>query len=932
MLDNKFMKHYSEQDIAILKENIKLNIVKLTDSVKWVESNLKYEEKNNLLLKLKNSQNTFNKVYNNIDSKPVIAIFGGSQVGKSYLIKNLLSRKGQPFVIKNKDKEYDFLKDINPPGVGAESTGVVTRFTVDSAIKYEDFPIKVKLLSPKDILIIILDSFFLDLKKITAFLDRKELDLHLKSFESNYSNSKQSVLTEFDILEIKEYFDNHLSKHTILFEGLNETRFFERIGKIIEGFDSSEWASVFDVLWNKNEHLTALFQKLISNLKILNFDSAAYLGFQEVLRGEGEILDVKRLKELNDSTKQTTIKKESGEEIRINLSLITALTAELIFSIPKELIEDKEFVKNSDLLDFPGARSRLAIEVEDIDDELIPDMLLRGKVSYLFNKYSDDFNINNLLFCTNDKQLDVNEIPTLLFNWITKNIGSNSQERSSSLKESKVPPLFVVFTFFNNQLKFDTTNDFEYTEDYKKLDYKWDTRFNRFFKNEIVTQTKDWHTDWTKEQENFKNFYLLRDFKYSTDSFDGFEEIGYELNLKEERIPFLDKLKDSFLNFEFVKNHFDSPLNSWEDAANLNNDGSELIINNLSEVSNNLTKTNHYINKLNNLIIEVKKDLNKHLHTDDLSVLRANSMKSVNEIQFSLNSLLTKDLTAFNKMIKLSSLNPVEIYNLLNENIVVNVNEKSADNFDQTNILVSQYPELKTINSIDEAIEILKRNLWLSSNEEVENFLTQKGIKKENLFSTNETKSKAQYFTELVLNYWGTKISNASNFEYFISNGLSQNSLSFLADHWIKIIDNRNIRIKLERILNDVVSETATNRGVEEFLAETFSLIINEIVMNFDLNYFTSEELIEIENLNNNNNFNYYHPSMLVDANAIQNLFENNTDEKTTVNSVVLEKYNKWIEFFRISLLVNCGFVNYDENANNQLKELMNSFNDYKLN
>ena len=42
-------------------------------------------------------------------------------------------------------------------------------------------------------------------------------------------------------------------------------------------------------------------------------------------------------------------------------------------------------------------------------------------------------------------------------------------------------------------------------------------------------------------------------------------------------------------------------------------------------------------------------------------------MKSVNEIQFSLNSILTKDLTAFNRMIKLSSLNPVEIYNLLKE-------------------------------------------------------------------------------------------------------------------------------------------------------------------------------------------------------------------------------------------------------------------------
>ena len=164
------MKHYSEQDITLLKENINFNKMKLTESVKWVEENLKYEEKSALLLKLKNTINTFSKVSKNIDSKPVIAVFGGSQVGKSYLIKNLLSQKGQPFVIKNNNKEYDFLKDINPPGVGAESTGVATRFTVTNEVKFEDFPIKIKLLSPKDILIIILDSFFLDLKKITSFV------------------------------------------------------------------------------------------------------------------------------------------------------------------------------------------------------------------------------------------------------------------------------------------------------------------------------------------------------------------------------------------------------------------------------------------------------------------------------------------------------------------------------------------------------------------------------------------------------------------------------------------------------------------------------------------------------------------------------------------------------------------------------------------
>lgn len=926
------MKHYSEQNITALKENINSNSTKLIETIKWVENNLKYEEKHELVLKLKNTLNTFKKVASNIDSKPVIAIFGGSQVGKSYLIKNLLSRKGQPFVIRNNNIEYDFLKDINPPGVGAESTGVVTRFTINNEIKFDEFPIKVKLISAKDILIIILDSFFLDLKKITTFDKSKELDAHIKIFESNYTNSKQNTLTEFDVLEIKEYFENHLSKHTILFEGLKEARFFERIGKIINGFEYQEWKNIFEVLWNKNQYLSTLFSELISDLKILNFDSEAYLNFKEVIRGEGEILDVKRLKELYTCEKFTTLKKDNGEEIKINVSKITALTAELVFTIPSELTDSKEFLKNSDLLDFPGARSRLAIEIEDINTDSIPDMLLRGKVSYLFNKYSDDFNINNLLFCTNDKQLDVNEIPSLLFNWIEKNIGGNALDRNNALKDANIPPLFVVFTFFNNQLKFDSTNDFGYANDTLKLDYKWDTRFNRFFQNEIVTQTKDWHIDWTKDQKNFKNFYLLRDFKYSTDSFEGYEELGYEAEVKEERISFLNKLKESFLNFNFVQNHFESPLDAWEIATKTNNDGSELIIDNLAQVSNNVTKTNHYINKINNLIVETKYELNKHLHTDDLSIVRANNMKNLSEIQFSFNSLLAKDINAFNLFIKQISLQPVEIYNLLNENIVVNVNEKSLDTFDQSNILLSQYPELRKANSYEEVLDILKQNLGLSSNDDVESLLSNKGIQKENLFSKKETKSKAQYYTELVLNYWISKISNSSKLEYFITNGISQNSLDFFINHLSKIIKSRGVKEKLERILNDVVSETNTNRGMEEFLAETFSLVINEFVFNFDINYFSDEELVELENLLTNNNFKFYKVTKDTNQKAIQDLFENNSDELSSVNKIILDKYNKWIEFFRISLVVNCGFVNYDEASNNQLKELINNYYEFKIN
>ncbi len=923
------MKNYSEHFINTIKTGIENNISIVDKLIVWTNNHLRFEERDKVLLKLKNSKNIFYRIQENIDAKPVMAVFGGSQVGKSYLIKNLLSSEGQPFLIKNRSIDYDFLKDINPPGVGAESTGVVTRFTIDQNQKFEDYPIQIKLLTAKDILIIVLDSFYLDLKKIKKYLSLDELNLHLESLENNYTNSKQIYLTDFDVLEIKEYFENHLSKHSLLFESLNEVKFFERIGAIIDGYQPEQWLNVFNVLWLNNHHLDNLYTLLITTLGKLNFTKIAYIKFEEVLRGEGEILDVQRLKELITSTKLTQIKTEEGDTVSILQSLITALTSELIFSVPKELVNDKQFLLESDLLDFPGARSRLSVDFDEIDDQVIPDMLLRGKVSYLFNKYSDNYSINNLLFCTNDKQLDVNEIPSLLYNWIVNNIGESKIERTSSLKDTIVPPLFVIFTFFNNQLKFDITNDLNYNEDLNTLNYKWDTRFNRFFKNEIVTQTKNWDEEWTLMNSYFQNFYLLRDYKYSSDTFDGFEIKGIENNVKKERLDYLDALKKSFVNFDFSKNHFDNPAKIWDESTSINLDGSQRIIQNLNLVSNNYSKTNYYLGKLNGLIDELKSFLSTFVQTDDVSVIRTNSMKNVNNFQFSFNTILTKDVNSFNSFLKNFSSEPIENYNLLNENVVIDSSNSNRESFNQNNILLLQYPELNNAKSYEEVVDILKSNLWLSTNEEVEEFLLNQNIDKQKLFSPKISKSKTEIYIQLLLDHWITKLEDISNYQYFVSNGLPQNSVSFITNHFVSIIKNRKIENKLLNVMNEIVSETESNRGVEEFLSELFSLIINNITINFDLDFLSKEEIANINSLPNNNQFTNFNKKSNVPDNDISNLFKD--DILINSEAIILEKYNKWIEFLRISLLVNSGFVNYDEQANSQLKIYIQNLTNYQL-
>ena len=99
---------------------------------------------------------------------PAVAIFGESQVGKSYMVDSLLSDKRGAFSISNgrmgdDAKIYGFLQDMDPNGKGGESTAVVCRFTtreIERAVGVPtDFAFRVHLLSVKDIILVLVDSF-----------------------------------------------------------------------------------------------------------------------------------------------------------------------------------------------------------------------------------------------------------------------------------------------------------------------------------------------------------------------------------------------------------------------------------------------------------------------------------------------------------------------------------------------------------------------------------------------------------------------------------------------------------------------------------------------------------------------------------------------------------------------------------------------------
>ena len=91
--------------------------------------------------------------------KMCVGVFGASQAGKSYLI-SALARKGQSRLIARFGEEkVDFIACINPEG-GIESTGLVTRFTIQApALLPPGHPVSLGLLSEIDVVKVLVNSF-----------------------------------------------------------------------------------------------------------------------------------------------------------------------------------------------------------------------------------------------------------------------------------------------------------------------------------------------------------------------------------------------------------------------------------------------------------------------------------------------------------------------------------------------------------------------------------------------------------------------------------------------------------------------------------------------------------------------------------------------------------------------------------------------------
>lgn len=556
----------------------------------WMKFNVSEEEFPSEAKKLDRIAREVRSVQRAAGQRPSIFLFGASQVGKSYLVHNIAKHpdSGRCEICVGQNETVDFIDTINPPGGGKESTGISTRFRVGAPPADVQYPFKAKLFNAVDVAAVAVNSYFNDLASGT---DVSEADVQ--------SWMQQAKAQAFDKAEVGvgvdalayfiEYCEARYSQQSTI-ATLKRLGYFEVVGECLPFLPVDLRLKGLSFLWGGLPFWSRFVDRMWKALQSLGYPAQVLLPRDSVVSSDS-LVNVKLMDELLSGGGKEVILK-SGQSIQ--RSELAFLIRELELVIPEAVANGMgECLRHADLVDFPGARSRLPLDVAVLQSSSESDhknqtlCIRRGKVAYLFDLYNQELEIGSLLLCMDDGQPEVQTIPRLIQDWIHRNIGDQPDARqafSRVLKETlskqgvaaagHVNPLFAVLTKFNRSM---VPNEGNSTFDVSSETERVQGRFRSNFTDWLQKDPADkWLNNW--DGEPFKNVYPVRDPAHSKGLFAGYEEHGHETGYVFGADEKLRQMGEVFAGAEAVQARIENPRAVWSEIAQPNCTGIESLL------------------------------------------------------------------------------------------------------------------------------------------------------------------------------------------------------------------------------------------------------------------------------------------------------------------------------------------------------------------
>jgi hypothetical protein len=530
-----------------------------------------------------------------------VAVFGASQAGKSYLVSGLAAPRGKPLIAAYGSERLNFLTDLNPEG-GKESTGLVSRFTIRRIPAPPDAPVPLRLLSQTDVVKILANTFLEDFQIADLKLPGSQaVTALLQSLEAQAGPSPRDGLTVDDIEEMREYFDQYFrGKELIRDLG---TAYWTRAAELIPRLPAEARAAAYAPLWNGTERITALAAELIGALSRIGFADTAFCATEALSRRGGNLLDAATVLQLGRGANGTVaVSTTAGARATLDRAALTALIAEVTVPLAEQ---PWDFFAHTDLLDFPGARSRK--EHEDIEKALaaeqgLGELFLRGKVAYLFQRYNAEQEIAAMLLCVGPSVQEVSTLPKMVTDWIRHTMGDTPAQR-----QAQRTSLFFVLT------KFDMELDGKIGEDLS-TGQRWTNRLTASLLEPFGPY--DWPTDWAGGQA-FNNLFWLRSTAVPFHAVYDYADDKTETVAPRAK-EFLDARFPTYASNELVRRHFANPTLAWDEALRPNDGGISFLANTLRPICDPALKAEQITGRVKELANRILTQLRPHHHTGDL--------------------------------------------------------------------------------------------------------------------------------------------------------------------------------------------------------------------------------------------------------------------------------------------------------------------------
>ncbi len=537
--------------------------------------------------------------------RPVsLGVFGASQCGKSYLTSELVRGCEASLAVRlngpNQDPvDRDYLEEINPAG-GRESTALVTRFTTRPYRTVSGCAAGLRLLSVTDLIKIFLNGFLFECQ--SDFVPTAdELQKLRYSFRGAAGRSGAPLLNESDVWDLQDYARRHF--HNQFLRMLEDINYWGILGEEIRFLPADQQIMYLEWLWGRFPKITELFRFLQKELGNLGGEVVGIYD-EALMPRTNSIIDVQRLSQMMKvGNRKVALALASGGQVSMDSSTLCALTSELILQTASK--SEDSLLHRFDVLDFPGARARAQVFDQNrlnTDHEALAEVFLRGKVAYLFDRYSDDRDVTALLLCQEGGPQEAKSLPYMVNKWVEWSIGKEPLQR-----KGRQPLLFHVFTKFDMDLVRKRGED---------PSVRWDSRLRTNFAD-FMGRAGNWVTEWDDESA-FQNCYWVRNPGVQQTVF-GRDKEGREFVRDEEQLA---EIMAQYLANENVKRHFKDPKEAWQRAASPGQSGIQYLVERLKSGIGADTKVKQLQANLKQIFAELKTHLQPYFIGDDISHAR----------------------------------------------------------------------------------------------------------------------------------------------------------------------------------------------------------------------------------------------------------------------------------------------------------------------